>query len=287
VITSIVRDPAELRADASKARAQGRRVGIVPTMGALHAGHVSLVSEAMRRGCDHVIVTIFVNPMQFGPSEDFERYPRTLEADIEACRAAGADTVFAPPRDAMFPEGFSSAVVVEGVTEPLEGVFRPGHFRGVTTIVAKLFALVGPSTAIFGRKDYQQWKVIQRMARDLDLPVEVVAAPIVREKDGLAMSSRNRYLSAEERERALGIVAGLRAAARAFEAGEREPSALEGIARAPIEARFDRIDYVAVRDADSLGTPPARLDRAVLAVAAHIGKTRLIDNLVLGEDPSP
>lgn len=287
MITSIVREPAELRADAERARSKGRRVGLVPTMGALHAGHLSLVSEAMRRRCDHIIATIFVNPLQFGPNEDFDRYPRMLEADVEACRAAGVDTVFAPARDAMYPPGFCSSVVVEGLTEPLEGKFRPGHFRGVTTIVAKLFALAGASTAIFGRKDYQQWKIIERMAHDLDLPVEVVGAPIVREQGGLALSSRNRYLSTDERERALGIVTGLRAAARAFEGGERDPRALEAIACAPIEERFDRIDYVAVVDADRLVPIKGPIDRAVLAVAAHVGRTRLIDNVVLGEDPVP
>lgn len=287
-MTELVHEPAAFRAACDAARARGLRVGLVPTMGALHAGHLSLVEEARRRGCDHVAVTVFVNPLQFAPHEDFDRYPRTLEEDLRACRSAGVDTIFAPARDAMYPPGFSTQVTVSGVTAPLEGTFRPGHFQGVTTVVAKLFGLAGRSTAIFGRKDYQQWKTLERMARDLDLPIEVVGAAIVREPDGLALSSRNRYLSPSERERALGIVTGLRAAARAFADGERRSATLVSVARAPIEARFDRIDYVALADADDLS--PKGVDageRAVLAVAAHLGATRLIDNVVLGEDPIP
>lgn len=281
----LVHEPSALRAACDRARARGAKVGLVPTMGALHAGHMSLVEEAKRRGCDHLVVTIFVNPLQFGPHEDFDRYPRTLEDDLAACRAAGVHTVFAPAVDAMYPPGFATTVTVSGVTEPLEGAFRPGHFAGVTTVVAKLFALAGPCTAIFGRKDYQQWKIVERMARDLDLPVEVVGAPIVRDPDGLALSSRNRYLSPQERERALGIVTGLRAAERAFAAGERDRDALSSVARAPIEARFDRIDYVALADPETLAPiESARVpERVLLAVAAHIGMTRLIDNTVLGE----
>ncbi len=288
-MTALVHAPAELRAACELARARGAKVGLVPTMGALHAGHLSLVEEAKRRGCDHLVVTIFVNPLQFAPHEDFDRYPRTLDEDLAGCRAAGVHTVFAPPRDAMYPPGFATAVTVSRLTEPLEGSFRPGHFAGVTTVVAKLFGLAGACTAVFGRKDYQQWKVLERMARHLDLPVEVVGAPIVREEGGLALSSRNRYLSAEQRERALGIVTGLRAAARAFAEGVRDRERLLRSAREPVEARFDRIDYVALADADEL-TPlegDAVPDRALLAVAAHIGKTRLIDNVVLGEDPIP
>ncbi len=288
-MTELVHEPAALRAACDRARAEGKKVGLVPTMGALHAGHLSLVEHAKQRGCDHVVVTIFVNPLQFAPHEDFDRYPRTLDDDLAGCRAAGVHTVFAPARDAMYPPGFATTVSVGRLTEPLEGQFRPGHFAGVTTVVAKLFGLAGACTAVFGRKDYQQWKVLERMARDLDLPVEVVGAPIVRESDGLALSSRNRYLSDSERERALAIVGGLRAAARSFAGGERSTSALLAMARAPIEASFDRIDYVALADPDEL-TPIATgrvPERALLAVAAHLGKTRLIDNVVLGEDPIP
>jgi pantoate--beta-alanine ligase len=283
----LVHAPHELRDACRDARRAGLRVAVVPTMGALHEGHLTLVDEARRRA-DFVVVTIFVNPLQFGPREDFSRYPRTLPDDLALCAARGVDLVFAPEREAMYPEGFASSVSVRGVSEPLEGAHRPGHFDGVTTVVAKLFALVGESVAVFGRKDYQQCQVIARMTRDLDLPVEIVGHRTVREADGLALSSRNRYLDADARQRALGIVQGLRAAARAFAAGERDPAALEAIARAEIAPRFDAIDYVAVRDAASLapldGPVPGR---AVLAVAARLGTTRLIDNLVLGEEPAP
>ena len=215
----------------SSQRAEGPNAsGSCRTMGALHAGHLSLVSSARAHGAEHVAVTIFVNPLQFAPDDDFERYPRTLEADLEQCRAAGVATVFAPPAGALYPDGFSTRVLVDAITVPFEGVHRPGHFDGVTTVVAKLMALTGPSVAVFGKKDYQQLKTLERMTRDLSLPVEVVGAPIVREPDGLALSSRNRYLSAPERQRALGLVRGLIAAHRAFCGGERDN-------RAPDRAR--------------------------------------------------
>jgi pantoate--beta-alanine ligase len=287
-VTARVHEPGALRAACDSARAAGRRVGLVPTMGALHAGHLSLIEEARRRGAEHLVVTVFVNPLQFGPSEDFDRYPRTLDADVEACRRLGVDTVFAPARDAMYPAGFATHVEVERLTDALEGEFRPGHFRGVTTVVAKLFNLAGPCVAVFGRKDYQQLKTLERMATDLDMPVEVVGAPIVREPDGLALSSRNRYLSESQRARALGIVEGLRAAWDAFAAGERDPEKILPLARAAVEERFDRIDYVALADPDALSPlEPPLPERCLLAVAAHLGETRLIDNVVLGEDPRP
>ena len=280
----ILHEPAALRAVCEAARRAGERVGVVPTMGALHAGHLALVDEVRRRGATRVVVTIFVNPLQFGPSEDFSRYPRTLPEDAALCEARGVDWVFAPDRGAMYPAGFASQVRVAGLTDVLEGVFRPGHFDGVTTVVAKLFGLVGESVAVFGRKDYQQWCVLRRMVRDLDMPIEMHGMTTVREADGLALSSRNRYLSPAERERALASSRGLGAASRAFAAGERDARALEGLARVPIEASFDRIDYVAIADADTLA-PITHVDgRAVLAVAAKIGATRLIDNLVLGEE---
>ncbi|MCB9593432.1 MAG: pantoate--beta-alanine ligase [Sandaracinaceae bacterium] len=287
-MTVLVDEPAALRAACDAARASGRRVGLVPTMGALHTGHVSLVDVARQRGAEHVALTIFVNPLQFAPTDDLDRYPRTLDADLERCRAAGVDLVFAPKDGAMYAPGFSTHVTVADVTGPLEGVHRPGHFQGVTTVVAKLLNLAGPCVAVFGRKDYQQWRTLARMVRDLDMPIEVVGAPIVREADGLALSSRNVYLSAEERARALGLVTGLRAAWDAFEAGERDPGRLLAIASAPVEAGFDRIDYVALADPDHLGPLDLPLpSRVLLAGAAHLGKTRLIDNVVLGEDPRP
>lgn len=288
-MTELIHESASFRRACDEARARGGRVGLVPTMGALHRGHLSLVEEAKRRGCDHVAMSIFVNPLQFGPTEDFDRYPRTLEDDLRMCREAGVQTVFAPAREAMYPPGFQTHVDVERVTTQLEGAHRPGHFRGVTTVVAKLFNLTGPCTAVFGRKDYQQWKTLERMARDLDMPVEVVGAPIVREPDGLALSSRNRYLTSEERSRALALVDALRAVADAFARGERDPRALTSLAEARLSPRVDRIDYAALADADDL-TPLERTPipkRALFAIAAHVGRTRLIDNLVLGEDPLP
>lgn len=287
-MTRLLRDGAAAAEACDRARADGKRVGLVPTMGALHEGHLALVEEARRRGAQFVVVTVFVNPLQFGPGEDFERYPRMLDDDVRKCAERGVDVVYAPDVRAMYPEGFQTHVEVERLTTELEGRFRPGHFRGVTTVVSKLFHVAAPCLAVFGRKDYQQWKVLERMARDLDMRVEVVGHPTVREPDGLALSSRNRYLSAEERERALGIARGLRAAAAAFADGERDAGRLRDLAHAPVRASFDRIDYVAVVDPETLepldGPVP---DRALVAVAAHIGTTRLIDNMVLGEDRAP
>jgi pantoate--beta-alanine ligase len=282
----IVHSPDEARAACDAARSAGARVGLVPTMGALHAGHLALVREARRRA-GFVVVSIFVNPTQFGPTEDFTRYPRDIEGDVAKLAPVGVDLVLAPAASEMYPPGDDTRVRVGAVAAPLEGVHRPTHFEGVTTVVAKLFAAVGPCVAVFGRKDYQQLLVVRRMARDLLFPVDVVGHPIVREADGLALSSRNVYLSPDERERALSIVRGLDAAARRFVAGERDPRAIERIARASIEPAVGSVDYVEVRDADSLAPIDAVGDRAVLAVACRVGATRLIDNVVLGEDPPP
>lgn len=285
-MTELIREPAAFRRACDEARRADRRVGLVPTMGALHEGHLSLIDAAAERAT-FLATTIFVNPLQFAPGEDLERYPRTLEADLEACEARGVHVVFAPDLEAMYPAGFQSNVQVREVTGPLEGEFRPAHFDGVTTVVAKLFNLTGPCTAVFGRKDYQQWTILRTMVRDLDMPIEVVGCPIVREPDGLALSSRNRYLSEEERSRSLGIVTGLRAAHDAWQRGERSTDALAALARAPVEECFDQIDYVAAVDPDSLTAPAPESDRVLVAAAAHLGKTRLIDNLVLGEEPRP
>jgi pantoate--beta-alanine ligase len=285
----IVHEPDELRRACDEARAAGERVGLVPTMGALHAGHRSLVERAVREA-GFVVATVFVNPTQFGPSEDFERYPRTLEADAALCRDAGAALLFAPSRDAMYPLGDETRVRVGATAAALCGAHRPIHFEGVCTVVAKLFALAGPCVAVFGRKDYQQWRVIMRMARDLFLPVEVVGAPTVREPDGLALSSRNRYLSGADRARALAIPRGLSLAHAAFAAGERAPAALVAAARGPIEAAADSVDYVELASPESaqlLAPDRAVPERALLAVAARFGGARLIDNVVLGEDPAP
>jgi pantoate--beta-alanine ligase len=262
-------------------------VGFVPTMGALHRGHLALVEEAGRRARS-VVVSVFVNPTQFGPREDFSRYPRDLASDLAKLAPLGVDLVFAPEVADMYPPGEETRVKPGALAEPLDGAHRPGHFEGVATVVAKLFGVIGPCVAVFGRKDYQQLLVVRRMVRDLCMPVEVVGHPIVREADGLAMSSRNAYLSADERARALAIVRGLDAAARRFAQGQRDARGLERAAREPIEGAATSIDYVEVRDADTLAPIQGDLGpRGVLAVACRVGTTRLIDNVVLGEDGPP
>lgn len=282
-------EPEALRAHCDRVRRDGRRVGFVPTMGALHEGHLSLVRAARERA-EHVVVSIFVNPTQFGPNEDLDKYPRTLEADCAALEAEGAAAVFAPSDGAMYPDGERTRVRVETMTANLCGAHRPEHFEGVATVVTKLFSIVGPCVAVFGRKDYQQWRVITRLVRDLFLPVEVIGAPTVREQDGLALSSRNRYLSATDRTRALAIPRGLSMAARAFASGVRSVAKLREPVLASLEEGLDSVDYVTVADADDLrvlADDETVTERAVLAVAARVGSTRLIDNLVLGEDPAP
>jgi pantoate--beta-alanine ligase len=281
---TVVRLAAEARALCDAARKRDERVGFVPTMGALHAGHLALMREARRRA-RFLMVSIFVNPAQFGPNEDFSRYPRDLESDLRKVASVGADAVFAPELAEIYPADDQTRVRLGAIAEPLCGAFRPGHFDGVATVVAKLFGIAGPSVAVFGRKDYQQLLVVRQMARDLFMPVEVVGHAIVREPDGLATSSRNAYLSDDERARALSLARGLRAAARSFAAGERRARELERVAREPLELSATSIDYVEVRDADTLA--PVDSDagaRALLAVACHVGPTRLIDNIVLGED---
>jgi pantoate--beta-alanine ligase len=280
---------AEFRAACDAVRASGRKLGLVPTMGALHAGHLALVAEA-RRHSDAVAITIFVNPTQFGPNEDFAKYPRALERDLALCREAGAVLVFTPPVPEMYPGNERTRVRVEGLTEHLCGPFRPGHFEGVATIVTKLFAVTGPCTAVFGRKDYQQLQVIRRMARDLLLPVEVVAHPTLRDSDGLALSSRNAYLSSSERERGLSVPRGLSAAFRAYAAGERRAGELRRLVLGFVEPVASRIDYVSVAHPDELEPFSAEVDvgsRALVALAVFVGTTRLIDNIVLGEDKDP
>jgi pantoate--beta-alanine ligase len=280
--------PGEMRRACDAARARGDKVGVVPTMGALHEGHLALVREAKKRA-GFVVVTVFVNPTQFGPNEDFGRYPRDLAGDMAKVGGAGASAVFAPEASAMYPPGDETRVKVGALSVPLCGQFRPGHFEGVATVVAKLFVLAGASIAVFGRKDYQQLAIIRRLAADLLFPVEVIGHPIVREPDGLAMSSRNAYLSAEERQRALALSKGLSAAARLFAGGERDATALRDAVLALLEPAATSIDYVDVTDPEKLtphGNGPVG-ERALLAVAARIGSTRLIDNMVLGEEAPP
>lgn len=286
---TLVGTVAEFRRACDDARRQGGRLALVPTMGALHAGHLALVDEAARRA-NRVAVTIFVNPTQFGPNEDLARYPRDFEGDLEKCRSRGVSIVFSPAAEEMYPAGERTRVRVSGVTDALCGASRPGHFEGVATIVAKLFAAAGPCVAVFGRKDYQQLKVIERMARDLMLPVEIVGHPTVRERGGLALSSRNVHLSMSDREAALSIPRSLADAIRRFEGGERSAGALRERVQTALEAANLRVDYVAVADADSirpLADAEAIGSRALLAVAAFAGATRLIDNVVLGEDGPP
>jgi len=263
-------------------REQDRTIGLVPTMGALHAGHLSLVREA-RRMCDVVVVSVFVNPAQFGPGEDFERYPRDLTKDTALLTDYNVDFIFAPPVDEIYPKGFSTYVNVEGVADQLEGAARPGHFRGVSTIVTILLNVVRPDFAFFGQKDAQQAVLIRRLVRDLAFDTEIIVLPTVREDSGLAMSSRNMYLKPEEQQAAAVIHRALAKGKETYKAGERNANKLAGLVRAAIEAEpLARVDYVSVTDAETLETIEKVDDRAVLVtVAAYIGKTRLIDNTVL------
>jgi len=267
---------------ADAARSRGQRIGLVPTMGYLHVGHLSLVAEARRRA-DAVVASIFVNPLQFGANEDLDRYPRNIEGDTQLLNAAGTDVLFLPDVQAMYPEGFQTTVTVERVTRGLCGAGRPTHFRGVTTVVAKLFNMVKPHVAVFGRKDFQQLVAIRRMAVDLNVDVEVVGAPIVREADGLAMSSRNAYLSPAERQAALCLSSALQAARQAVQHGETDSLRILAAARRVIaDEPLARLEYATLADPDTLDEVSAVSAPTLLALAVHIGKTRLIDNSVLG-----
>ena len=276
VITSL----AEMSEWSEDMRALGERIAFVPTMGALHAGHLSLLSAAREHG-DSVVLSIFVNPTQFGPNEDLARYPRDLEGDLAKAESVGTDIAFVPEAKDMYPPEAQTFIEVREVSQGLCGERRPGHFVGVATVVAKLFGIVRPHAALFGEKDFQQLAVIRRMVADLYLPVEIVGRPTLREQDGLAMSSRNAYLSPADRIRALAIWQGLSAAREQFLAGTRNATELVNTALAVMKDRVDRIDYVEIRDADSL-RPVERVERAaVMLAAAHVGATRLIDNLRL------
>ncbi len=284
----IARTIAATRAAVTTARRAGRTIGCVPTMGALHAGHLSLV-EAARRDGTFVVVTIFVNPTQFGPHEDYARYPRDEAGDLRQCERAGANLVFLPSVEEMYPPGTVTTVHVARLTATLCGPCRPGHFDGVATVVTKLLNIVQPDRAYFGRKDYQQLAVIRQMVRDLNTPVEIIGCPTVREPDGLAMSSRNAYLTPDERQRALALSRALIAAREAIVGGERDPAAVEATMRAVVEAaRPTGIDYVSVVDPVTL-QPIERIAGPVLAaLAVWFGRTRLIDNVVvdpIGDGP--
>jgi pantoate--beta-alanine ligase len=269
------------RAAVAELRAQSHCVGLVPTMGALHSGHLSLV-RAARIACDAVVATIFVNPAQFAPGEDFEKYPRTFDADCALLKAEGVDLLFAPDAAAMYPEGFCTVVEVEGISDRLEGQSRPGHFRGVATVVAKLFNIVAPDKAFFGQKDAAQVAILRRMVRDLNFPLEMVVCPTVRDPDGLALSSRNRYLSPEDRQAALVLHRALHRIEARAAAGEVDSSTL-------LDAGLDvlaeepaiRLDYLRIVDPDSLEDLPDTRQGALIAVAAWVGPARLIDNVLI------
>jgi pantoate--beta-alanine ligase len=283
----LIRDPAAWQRRCTAARDGGMRIALVPTMGYLHDGHLSLLREARLRADQGgrpglSLATIFVNPAQFGPGEDLARYPRDLEGDLAKCGAAGVDLVLAPEDPAaVYPEGFQTWVEVSEVSKGLCGERRPGHFRGVATVVAKLFGLSRPHVALFGEKDWQQFQVLRRMAIDLDMGVEVVGMPIVREADGLAMSSRNAYLSAEERERAVAISRALAEAQRRAGQGERDPAALSQGIQAALQAAGMRIDYVELAHPVTLRPVERAVPGTRALLAAFLGRTRLIDNVAL------
>jgi pantoate--beta-alanine ligase len=280
---SLIGAPAAMREAVSASRAAGRRVGFVPTMGALHAGHASLVERAARE-CDDVAVSIFVNPTQFGPGEDFTRYPRTLDADLALLAPHGVRWVYAPEAGAVYPPDDATRIVVDGPALGFEGVIRPGHFSGVATVVCRLFLAVPADAAYFGAKDWQQTLVVKRMVRDLGLPVDIVVCPTVREADGLALSSRNAYLSPAERLRAVALFASLTHAEDAWARGA-DVAGIEAAMRVPLLAAGVAIDYATVVDANSL-EPPRAGRPAVALVAGRLGTTRLIDNRELPPRPS-
>ncbi|WP_337846088.1 pantoate--beta-alanine ligase [Sphingomonas sp.] len=273
-----IRHLPELRDAISGFRTAGERIAFVPTMGALHAGHMALVAEAKLAG-QRVVVSIFVNPKQFGPTEDLARYPRKELADSRMLAEAGVDVLWMPPVEVMYPEGHSTNIAVSGVSEPLDGAARPGHFDGVATVVAKLFNQVKPDVALFGEKDFQQLAVIRRMVADLDFDIDIRGVPTQRDDDGLALSSRNAYLAPEDRAAAVALPRALGVAARAVEKGDDAQAAL-ATARASLEAAGFAVDYVELVDADSLGAPVAGKPRRLLA-AARIAGTRLIDNIAV------
>jgi pantoate--beta-alanine ligase len=272
----VILSPAEMTAWSTAARARGERIAFVPTMGALHDGHVTLLREARKLG-QRLALSIFVNPTQFGPNEDLARYPRDLPGDLAKAAGAGTDVAFVPEARDVYPGGFQTTVEVHELARGLCGPFRPGHFAGVATVVCKLFNIVRPDVAVFGEKDFQQLAIVRRMVADLDMGIEIVGVSTVREPHGLALSSRNAYLSPTERARALSLSRALFAARDAVAGGARQADAIVARARAALDV--DRVDYVELVDAESL-QPLAVVDRpAVLAVAAFIGRTRLIDNV--------
>jgi pantoate--beta-alanine ligase len=278
----IYKSVAEMQAACREVRRSGKRLGVVPTMGALHAGHLSLV-RAARASCDVVAATIFVNPLQFGPNEDLAKYPRTWEKDVAALESERVDLLFAPSPEEMYPRGAATYVVVEGLSEKLDGKSRPGHFRGVTTVVAKLFEIVRPEVAFFGQKDAAQVAVIRKMVNDLNMDIRIQICPIVREHDGLAMSSRNAYLDPKQRKQALVLHRALMRIQFEVDRGESLSARLIETGKGLIaDEREVRLDYFEIVDPDTLDPVPDVSRGALVAVAAYLGTTRLIDNIVVG-----
>ncbi|MEM6962432.1 MAG: pantoate--beta-alanine ligase [Myxococcota bacterium] len=271
------------RSYCNDARRRGKRLGLVPTMGALHRGHLSLVDTARRAGAECIALSIFVNPTQFAAHEDLDRYPRDLDSDLRQCESSGVDLVFAPDAAQMYPKEVSASVRVDGVSLPLEGKFRPEHFQGVATVLTQFFCITGPCVAVFGRKDYQQWRVVESLVQALHLPVDIRSSPIVRASDGLALSSRNRFLSESERSKANALYKALEWANVAWSKGERSAKVLtEGVVSHlhPL----DHVDYAEIADPQNLHTQRGVLESSpVVLIAGRVGKTRLIDNHVLGE----
>jgi pantoate--beta-alanine ligase len=274
----------EMQRRSEQLRQEGRAIAFVPTMGYLHEGHLALMREGKDRG-DALIISIFVNPTQFGPEEDYERYPRDMQQDLKLAQKVGVDIVFTPSAHEMYPDGFQTYVEAERVTQNLCGISRPGHFRGVTTVVAKLFNIVKPHLALFGQKDYQQLVTIKRMVEDLNMDIEVIGIPTVRERDGLAMSSRNTYLSPKKRKEAARLYRALRKGEDLFRQGEKNTASILTTVRGIIEeAKPTAIDYIKICDAHTLEDIEEIKGEAIIALAVQIGKTRLIDNLILKEE---
>ncbi len=282
----LLRTPADMRAWSDALKMAGARIGLVPTMGYLHEGHISLVRVAAARGCGAIAASIFVNPTQFTPGEDYEKYPRDEARDLAKLEGAGVSAVYLPAASDMYPDGYQTYVEVGGVSQGLCGAARPGHFRGVATVVAKLFLAARPHVAVFGEKDYQQLAVIRAMARDLDFGIEIVGAPTVREEDGLAMSSRNAYLKGEDRTAARCLSRGLSRAKALFDGGERDAATLVAAARREIEAEKRAVlDYAEGRVSETLLPLKGRVDAITILVAAKVGPARLIDNVTLTAEP--
>ncbi|MHB8139487.1 MAG: pantoate--beta-alanine ligase [Smithellaceae bacterium] len=282
--TRIIESVKEMQSYSESLRLAGKRISFVPTMGYFHEGHLSLMKEA-RKTADCVVVSIYVNPTQFGPKEDFSKYPRDFERDVQMAQSVGVDVIFFPSNQEMYPGEYQTYVDVEKVTQNLCGMSRPGHFRGVTTVCCKLFNIVKPHSAIFGKKDFQQLAAIKRMVADLNLDLEIIGLPTFREPDGLAMSSRNVYLNKEERSSALTLISALRLAQKLYAEGERNASVMIKEAETLIKgAQFTDVDYIKICDALTLEDVKEINGEAVMALAVKVGKTRLIDNSVLGEE---